>query len=615
MVYSQNPFEGANQLTVYYAGSATDAPSATVVAISNPLSDFTMTPQSSIVPVAAGGNTADIIYLASVNGFSGAVSLACTAATGVTCSIPSSVNLASGGSTTATLTLSAPASTSSGTYNVLLTGSNSTGAYVHTLGIQAVAKAPLSITTATTLPSGVAGTAYSQPLTASGGSGSGYSWTVTSGRSNLTAVSLSLSSSGVLSGSSPVAGTAAFNAKVTDSAGNTASQSFSVTINPPAKTTPTITWGTPAAITYGTALSAAQLDATASVAGTFSYSPSLGTVLNAGTQVLTVAFTPGHLRLQQRLDLGDPDGEQGHAGHQLEHTCGGDGREGTQRHTAGRHRQRSRYLRLRARSRDGDVDSRQRDPVHHLHSQQRELHQRHRHGGLSVNSASKTTPTITWGTPAAITYGTALSAAQLGATASVAGTFSYSPSLGTVLNAGTQVLTVSFTPTDTTDYNNASASVTMTVNKATPVITWNTPAAVTVGTALGAAQLDATASVAGTFVYSPPAGTVMSTTGSVTLSTTFTPKQRELHQRPPPTVVLSVTSPTKTTPIITWATPAAITYGTALSAAQLDATASVAGTFSYSPSLGTVLNAGTQVLTVSFTPTVRSPITTTPPPR
>jgi hypothetical protein len=49
---------------------------------------------------------------------------------------------------------------------------------------------------------------------------------------------------------------------------------------------------------------------------------------------------------------------------------------------------------------------------------------------------------------------------------------------------------------------------------------------------------------------------------------------------------------TKATPTITWATPADLVYGTALSATQLNATASVAGTFVYSPAAGTVLNAG-----------------------
>ena len=57
--------------------------------------------------------------------------------------------------------------------------------------------------------------------------------------------------------------------------------------------TPTVTWPSPAAITYGTPLGVAQLNAVASVPGTFTYSPPAGTVLAAGTgQVLAVAFAP-----------------------------------------------------------------------------------------------------------------------------------------------------------------------------------------------------------------------------------------------------------------------------------------------------------------------------------
>src|SRR5207249_9600181 len=60
----------------------------------------------------------------------------------------------------------------------------------------------------------------------------------------------------------------------------------------------------------------------------------------------------------------------------------------------------------------------------------------------------------------------------------------------------------------------------------------------------------------------------------------------------------------KLTPVITWATPADITYPTALSGTQLNATADVAGSFVYSPEAGTVLNAGSgQTLSVTFTPT------------
>ena len=72
---------------------------------------------------------------------------------------------------------------------------------------------------------------------------------------------------------------------------------------------------------------------------------------------------------------------------------------------------------------------------------------------------NKATPTITWATPAAITYGTALSATQLNASSTVAGTFVYTPAAGAVLTAGPQTLSVTFTPTDSTDYTTATATV------------------------------------------------------------------------------------------------------------------------------------------------------------
>jgi hypothetical protein len=62
--------------------------------------------------------------------------------------------------------------------------------------------------------------------------------------------------------------------------------------------------------------------------------------------------------------------------------------------------------------------------------------------------------------------------------------------------------------------------------------------------------------------------------------------------------------------IVTWATPAPITYGTALSGTQLDATASVAGKFVYSPLAGKVPTAGSQTLKVTFTPTAVKDYTT-----
>lgn len=71
-----------------------------------------------------------------------------------------------------------------------------------------------------------------------------------------------------------------------------------------------------------------------------------------------------------------------------------------------------------------------------------------------------------------------------------------------------------------------------------------------------------------------------------------------------PSVTITVTSNTsKTDPVITWANPADIAYGTALDSTQLNATADVEGSFAYSPAAGAVLGAGPQTLNATFTPT------------
>jgi hypothetical protein len=109
----------------------------------------------------------------------------------------------------------------------------------------------------------------------------------------------------------------------------------------------------------------------------------------------------------------------------------------------------------------------------------------------------------------------------------VPGTYSYTPPAGTVLAVGSHTLNVTFTPDNSSGYTGATGSTTIQVDKAIPILNWPTPAAIPVGTALSGVQLDATASfqgspVAGTFTYTPPAGTVLSK-GSHTLSVLFTP--------------------------------------------------------------------------------------------
>jgi hypothetical protein len=57
------------------------------------------------------------------------------------------------------------------------------------------------------------------------------------------------------------------------------------------------------------------------------------------------------------------------------------------------------------------------------------------------------------------------------------------------------------------------------------------------------------------------------------------------------------------TPIVSWSSPTPVAYGTTLTAAQLNATANVPGTFTYSPGAGVVLAAGSHPISVTFTPT------------
>jgi subtilisin family serine protease len=173
-------------------------------------------------------------------------------------------------------------------------------------------------------------------------------------------------------------------------------------------------------------------------------------------------------------------------------------------------------------------------------------------------SIAKGNPTITWATPVAITYGTALGATQLNATAGVEGSFAYSPVSGTVLPAGTQTLSVTFTPIDTANYNVVTASRQIVVSKATPVITWANPAAITYGTPLGANQLNATASVEGTYAYSPVAGTILGA-GPRSLSVTFTPTDAANYGTATKSVSLTVNKASLTVTV----QAASKTYGSA----------------------------------------------------
>jgi hypothetical protein len=138
--------------------------------------------------------------------------------------------------------------------------------------------------------------------------------------------------------------------------------------------------------------------------------------------------------------------------------------------------------------------------------------------------------------------------------------------------------------------------------KGVPTITW-TPAAITYPTPLGAAQLDATASTGGTFVYSPVSGTVLDA-GQQTLGVTFTPSNLGNFSVTTSSVVLTVNQGTQT--ITFTGLPTNATFGSAGPYA-LNATASsglavsyiVSGPASLSGTTLTITGAGTVAVTAS----------------
>ena len=361
--------------------------------------------------------------------------------------------------------------------------------------------------------------------------------------------------------------------------------------------TPAISWTAPTAITYGTALSATELDASSTVAGTLVYTPALGTVLKAGSQTLSVTFAPtdsaNYTTATKTVSLTVNQATPTISWTAPAAITYGTALSATQLNASSTFDGSFAYTPalgtvLKAGSQTLSVTFTPTDSANYTTATKTV--------SLTVNQA---TPTISWTAPAAITYGTALSPTQLNASTTFDGSFAYTPALGTVLKAGSQTLSVTFTPTDTTDYTTVTKTVSLTVNQATPTIGWTAPAAITYGTALSATQLDASSTVAGTLVYTPALGTVLKA-GSQTLSVTFTPTDTVDYTTATKTVSLTVN---QATPTIGWAAPAAITYGTALSATQLDASSTVAGTLVYTPALGAVLKAGSQTLSVTFTPT------------
>jgi Flp pilus assembly CpaE family ATPase len=356
---------------------------------------------------------------------------------------------------------------------------------------------------------------------------------------------------------------------------------------------PTVVWSTPDGIIYGTALSEHQLNATASVPGTFVYTPAFGYVLPVGTHTLWVTFTAeSGPTVQSAVSIGVQKAmpsitwpvprpiscDTQLSDLQLNATASV---PGTLEYSPALDNV------LAAGEHALSVTFHPADEKNYTSAK----------ATVSI-TVEKLVPSIAWSAPDKLPYGGALSARHLNATASVPGTFHYSPSAGEVMEPGEHTLSVTFTPADQARFATAQATVMATVMKAPPRVTWTTPDPIIYGTPLSPGQLNATASVEGTFVYKPGLGTVLAV-GEHTPSVIFTPNDNSEYSSIQAAVPLSVVM---AKPVISWATPESIACGTPLSAAELNATATVAGTFAYKPALGEVLKVGTQTLSVTFIP-------------
>jgi hypothetical protein len=395
-------------------------------------------------------------------------------------------------------------------------------------------------------------------------------------------------------GSSPGTGTPGeyqFTVTATDLAGNQSTDTTPYIVLE--KLTPTVTWSDPSPMVAGAALGAAQLNATASVPGTFIYTPASGTVLGAGTHTLSTTFTPNDTVTYNTVTstvtltvktlpvitwnpapIAYPSNINGrlNASANVAGTFVYDPPAGTVL-TAGTHTLSVTFT-----------------PANTAE-----------YATATANvqlQVLKGNPGLSWPNSVWLIYGTALGNDQLTATAAVPGTFAYTPAAGAMLDAGPHTLSVTFTPTDSANYESSTRTNSLTVYQQQVSISWNQPAPIVWGTPLGPQQQMATAGQPGTFTYSPAPGTILEP-GVRRLDVTFVPDDANYANASEDVFIVV----DRATPVITWSAPQPIVYGTALGGAQLNATAEVAGWFSYSPSAGTTLAAGTHNLQVTFTAT------------
>jgi hypothetical protein len=377
--------------------------------------------------------------------------------------------------------------------------------------------------------------------------------------------------------------------------------------------TPAITWATPAAIIYGTALSGTQLDPKSTVAGNFVFSPAAGSVLPAGTQTLSAIFTPKNTAEYATTTVSVPlvvrparltvtarnlSMTYGAAVPALTYSVSGfvNGDTATTAFTG-----------LPALETTATSAS----PVgpYTITASSGTLAAANYtfafvNGKLTVKPAPLT---VAAADPSMI-YGSAVPSLTYTITGFVNGdtqlsAISGAPALSTTATSASTVasypITVAIGSLTAANYSFTLRNGTLRVVKATPDIDWATPAPIPYGTALSAAQLDAMSTVSGTFVYSPGSGILA--TGTHTLSTTFTPTDTADYNTARASVSLTVNQAAQTITLTPPSSP--VVYGVSPIKLVATSTSGLAVTFSVQSGPGklsgstlTITGAGTVVV-------------------
>jgi len=179
----------------------------------------TVVASPSTLPVA----TLHAAYNQTVNGSGGTAPYTFSVTSGA---LPPGVSLSSSGALSGH-------PTTSGTYSFVITATDSStgsGPYTGSQSYSVTVSAPtITLSPSGSVPVGTVGVAYSQTITAGGGSGP-YTYAVTAGT---LPAGLTLSSAGVVSGTPTAGGNFSFTVTATDANTNTGSQSYTLTTNAP----------------------------------------------------------------------------------------------------------------------------------------------------------------------------------------------------------------------------------------------------------------------------------------------------------------------------------------------------------------------------------------------